>query len=215
MRGDATTQRLQVLLQPRGEGVHALQHAVRAQRRDVASGAAQAPEDTGVEAVKQDQGRAPFRHVLGRAQESVKQDLALDPEDVTYRNAPWWEQRLGGLLAGTAEGLDASSVEGGTACAFRAERVAGNTGRGGEEAPRGHGKHGQGERQAGRGPGGHAAESEGSGGVVPVRGDPGEATGSERGEPVKDYPAVPITPFTNLINNKDEVSYPTPAWPGF
>ena len=46
---------LQVLLQPRGEGVHALQHAVRAvraQRRDVASGAVQAPEDTGVEAVK-------------------------------------------------------------------------------------------------------------------------------------------------------------------
>ena len=81
-----------------------------------------------MEAVKQDQGRVPYRHVLGRAQEGVEQDLALDPEYATYRNAPWWEQRLGGLLAGTAEGLDASSVEGGTACAFRAERVAGNTG---------------------------------------------------------------------------------------
>ena len=79
-------------------------------------------------------GEPPYRHVLGRAQEGVEQDLPLDPQYATYRNAPWWEQRLGGLLAGIAE--DASSVEGGTACAFRAERVAGNTGRGGEEAPR-------------------------------------------------------------------------------
>ena len=75
-----------------------------------------------MEAIKQDQGRVPYRHVLGRAQEGVEQDLALGPEYVTYRNIPWWEQRLGGLLAGTAEGSDASSVEGGTACALRAER---------------------------------------------------------------------------------------------
>ena len=58
-------------------------------------------------------------------------------------------------------------------------------------------------------------ESEGSGDVVPARGDPGEATGNEQGEPMKDYPAVPITPFKDLINDKDEVSDPTPAWPGF
>ena len=51
-----------------------------------------------MEAVKQDQGRAPCRHALGRAQEGDEQDLALDPEYTTYRNAPWWEQRLGGQL---------------------------------------------------------------------------------------------------------------------
>ena len=32
---------------------------------------------------------------------------------------------------------------------------------------------------------------------------------------MKDYPAVPITPFTNLIKDKDGVSDLTPAWPGF
>ena len=84
-----------------------------------------------MEAVKQDQGQVLYPHVLGRTQEGVEQDHAFGPEYATYRNAPWWEERLGSLLAGTKEGLDASSVEGGTACAFSAERVSGNTGRGG------------------------------------------------------------------------------------
>ena len=140
-----------ILLQPCGDGVHALQHAVRAvqaQRRDATSGV------TRMEAVKQDQTRVFYHHL------AVQQDQ---------------------------EGVDASSVEGGTACPFRAERVSGNTGRGGEEDSRGHGKHGQGKRQAGRGPGAHAPESEGNDDFVRVRGDPGEATGRERGEPVKDY----------------------------
>ena len=32
---------------------------------------------------------------------------------------------------------------------------------------------------------------------------------------MKDYPAVPITPFTHLIKDKDGFSDLTPAWPGF
>ena len=37
---------------------------------------------------------------------------------------------------------------------------------------------------------------------------------------MKEHPAVPITPFTNLADafyqtNEDEVSDPTPEWPGF
>ena len=32
---------------------------------------------------------------------------------------------------------------------------------------------------------------------------------------MKDYPAVPITPFTNLVDDKGELDYPTAAWPDF